>query len=169
MQRIRLSQLITIALLTALSVIARRILSINTPILSIGLGWLPIIFAGLLYGPLWGALAGALADLIGANLFPIGAYFPGFTLSAALAGAIVPLLLGSNRWRSSYWQLLIAVAVSELITSVGLNTYWLTIITGKAALVLLPARVVSALASVLVMSSLVYTLRPRFARFAPKQ
>ncbi len=164
MQQSRLSRLVTTALLLAISIVARRFLSINTPIISIGLGWLPILVVGIAYGPGWGFIAGALGDFIGANLFPIGAYFPGFTLSSGLAGAIVPLLLGRNRWRSSYWQLLGAIAVSEVITSVVLNTYWLTIITGKAAAVLLPVRVANAAATIVVMTSLLYALRPHILR-----
>ncbi|NLW17124.1 MAG: folate family ECF transporter S component [Firmicutes bacterium] len=164
MQQSRLSRLVTTALLLAISIVARRFLSINTPIISIGLGWLPILVVGIAYGPGWGFIAGALGDFIGANLFPIGAYFPGFTLSSGLAGAIVPLLLGRNRWRSSYWQLLGAIAVSEVITSVVLNTYWLTIITGKAAAVLLPVRVANAAATIVVMTSLLYALRHHILR-----
>ena len=165
MQKTRLNRLITVALLTALSIVARRFLSINTPIQSIGLGWLPILIVGISYGPGWGFLAGAVADFIGATLFPIGAYFPGFTLTAGLAGAIVPLLLGRNRLDSSWWQLFAAITVSELITSVVLNTYWLTIITGKAAMVLLPVRLANATAMVVLMTILVYALRPQLRRF----
>lgn len=165
MQQTRLSRLITVALLTALSVIARRFLSINTPIQSIGLGWLPILLVGIAYGPGWGFIAGALADFIGATLFPIGPYFPGFTLTAGLSGAIVPVLLGRNRWHSSYWQLFAAITVSEFITSVVLNTYWLTIITGKAAIVLLPVRGANAAVMVFVMTSLLYAIRPGVQRF----
>lgn len=164
MQQNRLSRLVTVALLTAISIVFRRFLSINTPIQSIGIGWLPILAAGMAYGPGWGFVAGALADFIGANLFPIGAYFPGFTLTAGLSGAIVPVLLGRNRWRSSYLQLFGAIALSELITSVALNTYWLKIITGKAAAVLLPIRVANAAAVTVVITSLFYALRPQIQR-----
>ncbi len=164
MQKNNLSRLVTVALLIAFSIVFRRFLSINTPIQSIGIGWLPILVAGMAYGPGWGFLAGALADFIGANLFPIGAYFPGFTLTAGLSGAIVPVLLGRSRWHSSYLQLLGAVAFSELITSVVLNTYWLTIITGKAAAVLLPIRVANAAAITVVISILFFALRPQIRR-----
>ncbi|HBK85843.1 MAG TPA: folate transporter, partial [Firmicutes bacterium] len=87
MQHTRLSRMVTAALLVALSIVASRFLSINTPIIRIGFGWLPILLAGLLYGPGWGFIVGAIADFIGANLFPFGPYFPGFTLSAGLSGA----------------------------------------------------------------------------------
>lgn len=168
MQSNRLLRLVTAALLIALSVIASRFLSINTPILRIGFGWLPVLLAGMLYGPSWGFIVGALADFIGATLFPFGAYFPGFTLSAGLSGAILPLLLGRNRWKSPYWKLLVAVAVSEFVTSVVLNTYWLTIITGKTAFALLPVRGLNSAVMVPVKTSVLYALRQGLVRFVPR-
>lgn len=168
MQRGRLNRLITVSLLLALSVIFRRFLSFNTPIQSIGLGWLPILIAGLLYGPKWGFFAGALADFLGAILFPIGPYFAGFTLSAGLAGAIVPYLLRQKGLYSPVWKLIGALAVSQIITSIVLNTYWLTLITGKAAVVLLPVRVLNAGAMVALMAGLLIALRGGLARFLPK-
>ncbi len=168
MQSVRLKRLVTSALLVALSVIASRFLSINTPILRIGFGWLPVLLAGMLHGPGWGFVVGALADFIGAMLFPFGAYFPGFTLSAGLSGAIAPILLGRNRWRSPYWRMFAAIAVSEFTTSVVLNTYWLTIITGKAAMVLLPVRALNAAVMVPIMTSLLYAFRQAALRIIPR-
>ena len=169
MQHTRLSRMVTAALLVALSTVASRFLSINTPIIRIGFGWLPILLAGLLYGPGWGFIVGALADFIGANLFPFGPYFPGFTLSAGLSGTIVPILLGRNGWRSTYSQLLAAIATSEFTTSVVLNTYWLTIITGKTAIALLPLRGLNAAVMVPIMTSLLYALRSTVLRFAQER
>ena len=63
MQQTRLQRLTGSALL-ALSIIATRFLSIQTPIVRIGFGGVPIILAGLLFGPGWGFAVGALADLI---------------------------------------------------------------------------------------------------------
>ena len=169
MQHTRLSRMVTAALLVALSIVASRFLSINTPIIRIGFGWLPILLAGLLYGPGWGFIVGALADFIGANLFPFGPYFPGFTLSAGLSGAIVPLLLGRDHWRSSYWKLLGAIAISEVVTSVILNTYWLMIITGKTAFALLPLRGLNAAVMIPVMASITFALRKGVLRFMPER
>ena len=169
MQHTRLSRMVTAALLVALSIVASRFLSINTPIIRIGFGWLPILLAGLLYGPGWGFIVGAIADFIGANLFPFGPYFPGFTLSAGLSGAIVPVLLGRDRWRSSYWKLLGAIAISEVVTSVILNTYWLMIITGKTAFALLPLRGLNAAVMIPVMASITFALRKGVLRFMPER
>ena len=46
-----------IAFLIALEIILTRFLSINTPIVRIGFGFLPVAMAGILFGPLWAGLA----------------------------------------------------------------------------------------------------------------
>jgi len=48
---------------------------------------------GIFYGPTAGFMAGAISDVLGYMINPMGgAYFPGFTLSTALAGMIPGLI-----------------------------------------------------------------------------
>ena len=84
----RIRFLACIAMLSAMQVVLSRFLSIQTPVVKIGFGFVPVMFAGALYGAGGGALAGALSDVVGALLFPSGSYFPGYTLTAALSGAV---------------------------------------------------------------------------------
>lgn len=169
MQSNQLSRLARAALLVALSVILGRFFSFNTPIQKIGLGWLPVLLAGFLYGPFWGFAVGAAADFIGATLFPFGPYFVGFTISAGISGAILPLVLNQKkRWRGGYWQLFGAVLLSEFITSVVINTYWLTIITGKTALMLLPIRILNAAVMVPLMTTLLILVRRQMRSYLPR-
>jgi ECF transporter S component (folate family) len=82
------------AVLMALSVVLTRFASFYIPGATwfrLGFGSIPIIVASIICGPFWGGLVGAGADLIGANLFPSGAYFYGYTIDAALQG-ILPYL-----------------------------------------------------------------------------
>lgn len=94
-KKISTKSLVAASLLTAISIILTRVLSIIIPIggvqaLRIGFGNIPIMISGMLFGPLIGGLAGVTADLIGFMINPMGGvFFPGFTLSAALGG-IVP-------------------------------------------------------------------------------
>ena len=81
------------ALLIALDVILTRLLAINTPVMKIGLGFAAVALCALLYGPWWAAVVAALADILGSTLFPTGAYFPGFTLTAACTGVSFGLCL----------------------------------------------------------------------------
>ena len=83
---VSLRQLTLSALLVALDVVFSRVLAINTPLMKIGLGFAAVAVSAMLYGPAWAALTAALGDLIGALLFPTGAYYWGFTATAASIG-----------------------------------------------------------------------------------
>jgi ECF transporter S component (folate family) len=127
-----------LALLVALQIVLTRFLSISTPILRISLGFVPIAIAGMLFGPLSGGLVAATADFLGAILFPIGAYFPGFTLTAFLTGVVYGLFLFQRE--KSWLRIISSVLVIALVLNLGMNTFWIMVITGKGYLALLPAR-----------------------------
>ncbi|RCX20129.1 ECF transporter S component (folate family) [Anaerobacterium chartisolvens] len=139
----RLRIIISIGLLISIEVILTRFLSIQTPILRIGLGFIPIALSAMLFGPLAGALTGALADITGMMVFPQGAYFPGFTLSACLTGFVYGIFLHNNP--RSLIKTVIAVFIIVAFIDLGLNTLWLSIITGKGALVLAAQRLVKGI------------------------
>ena len=61
--------------------------------MKIGFAFVAVFVGAYLYGPVAGAVVGGLGDFLGAILFPIGAYFPGFTLNCALTGVVMGLLL----------------------------------------------------------------------------
>lgn len=128
------------ALLIAMEVILTRFLSVQTPILRISFGFLPIVLIALIYGPLYAGIGAALADIIGATLFPAGAFFPGFTLTAFLTGLVYGLMLYNRR--KSFVHICIAVLTVTIVLQLGLDTLWLSIITGKGYLALLPARII---------------------------
>ncbi len=92
------SVLVKASLLTAISIVLTRFFSYMIPLggmpaLRIGFGNVPLIAAGMMFGPLVGGAVGVVADLIGYVLNPMGgAYFPGFTVSAALYGVLSGLL-----------------------------------------------------------------------------
>ena len=77
-------KLIQISLLIAIEVILTRFCSINTPIVRIGFGFLPIAIIAMMYGPLSAGISYAIGDILGMMLFPTGSFFPGFTLTAFL-------------------------------------------------------------------------------------
>jgi ECF transporter S component (folate family) len=111
--------------------------------MKIGFGFLPIAVCAIMYGPLWAAAAGALADIIGAVLFPIGPFFFGFTVSAALTGAVFGLFLYKRR--GNWGRIAGAVSINCLGISLLLSTFWLTVLSGSSFLALLPTRVVQNL------------------------
>ena len=129
--------LTAVALLTALEIVLSRFLSISMWNTKIGFSFLPIAAAGILYGPLAAGAVGALGDFIGAILFPIGAYFPGFTLTAFLTG----LVFGFFLYKKQGWiRIFSAVGINQLILSLLLNTLWISVLYGSAYRPLLISR-----------------------------
>ena len=90
--------LVTVSLLLAISIVLARVLGLIIPIaglpaLKINFSSVPLIMAGIFYGPAAGFMAGAISDVVGYMINPMGgAYFPGFTLSSALTGMIPGLI-----------------------------------------------------------------------------
>ena len=133
-----LKTMIHVAVLVALEVILSRFLSIPTQFMKIGFAFVPLAVCGMLFGPWWTALCGGLADFIGAILFPIGPYFPGFTLSNALVGMMFGYCL--HQKFSGWKHIAKAVAVNNLVISLLISTYWLHLLYGSPYLGLLPTR-----------------------------
>lgn len=133
-------KLIVSAELLALDVVLTRLLAINTPLMKIGLGFAAVALCAVLYGPWWASLVAALGDLVGALLFPTGAFFPGFTLTAACTGLIFGLCL-YRRGKSFLWPALAAV-LNVVLVSFLLNTAMISYISGSSYTTLLKARAV---------------------------
>ena len=98
--------------------------------LRIGFSGIPNEIVHMLFGPVVGSVL----------IKPTGAFFPGFTLIAMLAG----LIYGSFYYKKelNFWRVLAAHITVALICNVLLNTWCLSILYGKAFAVLLPARLV---------------------------
>lgn len=131
--------IVYLGILTALEIVLDRFLSVQAWNIKIGFSFLPIAAAGMLFGPLAGAVVAALGDFLGAVLFPIGPYFPGFTLTAALTGLTFGLFL---RKRRSVLRTLAAVSVNMLLLSFLLNSLWISILYGTPFSTLLAVRAV---------------------------
>ena len=61
-------KLTMLALLTAMSIVFARVLSISTGFVRFNLGSLPTLLAAVLFGPVEGFAVGAVADMIGVTL-----------------------------------------------------------------------------------------------------
>lgn len=116
-------KLTTVAILVAMHIILSRFLSYSVWNMKIGFDFLPVAVAAVLYGPAAAAAVGGIGDFIGAILFPIGPYFPGYTLSAALMGVVLGLLL---RRKQTLPRILAAVAVNQWVISLLLTSYWIS-------------------------------------------
>ena len=139
----------TMGFLIALSIILTRIASLRIAIggvegIRIGLGRLPIILGGIIFGPLAGGIIGAFSDLLGYFFNLMGAYMPHFTLTSALAGIIPAAILSiKKKEEPTVFELGIAIAIGQIITSIILIPYFLHILFGLPWEVLIPPRLVA--------------------------
>lgn len=131
--------LVMVALLTAIHIILSRFCSINAWNLKIGFAFVPVFVAAYLYGPFAAALVGGLGDFLGAILFPIGPYFPGFTLTCILSGLVFGILLHKKQ---ATLRILGAVAINQLVLGLLVNTLWISILYDSSYMALLLMRVV---------------------------
>ena len=143
-------KIILTAVLLAMQIVLSRFLSVKTPILKISFAFIPTCICAIWLGAKWTVLMNVLSDIIGATLFPVGAFFIGYTISAAITGLIYGLLLykkDDNSYTDVQFlvRLIISVLLVTGISNIGLNTLWISITTGKAYIVLLGARIVKEL------------------------
>lgn len=144
-----LTTVVCVAFLIALDIILTRFLSIQTQFLRIGFGFIPVAVAGIAYGPVWGGICGAVGDILGMLIYPSGAYFPGFTLTAALTGVIFGLILYR---KTSFVRVITASAAVCIILNLLLDTLWLDIMYGSGFIALLPARAVKCFINIPIYS-----------------
>ena len=81
-------KIILSAMLLSILIVLSRFFSIKSSFLVISFSFIPMMLAAIYLGPKYAAIITGLGDLIGAILFPFGAYFPGFTISSAIIGFI---------------------------------------------------------------------------------
>ena len=161
MRRWKVRSVAALGVLVAIHIVLSRFLSLNAWNLKIGFTFVPVFAAAYLFGPLPAALVGGLGDLLGAVLFPIGPYFPGFTLNCALTGLLFGLLLHR---RQSVSRVMAATILNQFGLSLFLTTLWIAVLYGSPYWPLLLSRIPqSAILSVLevtVMLALSRAFRP---------
>lgn len=144
-------QITQMGLLLAFAIVLKG-LAVYIPVLGvlgIRLGFMDVVVAatGVFFGPASGAVFGAVYDLLAYMVFPTGGpYFPGFTISFALVGLLGGLMLhGAMKEEKSisYKKCLFLFVVIGLGVDLMLNTLWISMLTGKAFLVLLVPRIMA--------------------------
>jgi len=166
-------KIILSAMLLSVLLILSRFLSIKSSFLVISFSFIPMMLAGIYLGPKYSCLIAALGDLIGAILFPFGAYFPGFTISAALMGLIYGLFLykkpGEERKNLKF---LIQLIISSIIVLVGIKIFlesaFLNVLYGKAYLAVIASRVATQTIMIPVQVITIFLLEKALRPFVKK-
>ncbi len=144
-----LRTLIFLALLAALGAVFSAFLSIElnfigTKTVEASLTPVPVILAGILFGPLAGALVGFVADTAGFFMgLQMGAYNPAFSVTMALYGVIAGLFY-LRAQKSSVWRVAAIVPTAQVICSVVLNTLLIWLFYSVPLKVLLSTRLITA-------------------------
>ncbi|MBQ9826823.1 MAG: folate family ECF transporter S component [Firmicutes bacterium] len=132
--RISTKMLVTLAMLLALEIVLSRFLSIQTPITRIGFGFVPLVLAGILFGPVPAAIVAVLADLLGALLFPTGPYYPPLTITSLLVGLTYGFFLykvSFDKKTASDWvRIVLCAVVRQGVWALLLQSYWLSLLYG---------------------------------------
>jgi ECF transporter S component (folate family) len=138
-------------LLIALNIVLTRVGSIRiggggVELFRIGFGGYPIIFAGIVFGPLAGGIVGAVGDVIGHFMSPMGPYMPHFTMTAALTGilpGLIMMLFKDKESKSSFWKLTVAIAIGQVTTSVIMVPYFMKTLFSVPMITTVPGRVIT--------------------------
>lgn len=132
-----------LALLTAMQIVLARYLAIPvSESIRFSFSFIPVVIAARRFGILGGALVYGLGDFLGAMIFPTtGAYFPGFTLTAAVSGLVYGLYLAK---KGGIVRIILSVLTSQALCTLLMNSYWVSTLYGSSFNAVLISRVPQA-------------------------
>lgn len=142
-----------VALFVAVQVVLSRFLSFSVWNMKIGFAFLPVMLAARKLGPVESMLVAGVGDFVGAILFPIGTYFPGFTLTAVLVGLTYGLFLHK---KCNLTRIVVSVLLTETIGSLLLNTFWISLLYNKLFYPIFCTRIVQVVVMTVVEIVLAY-------------
>lgn len=162
-----LVMLASLAMLTALEVVLSRLVPVvSSQQIKVSFAFLPVAIAAYLYGVKGGALVAGVSDVIGAILFPVGDFFPGFTLTAILEGICFGFFLGKkfDGKLNAFFRSLIPVLVTQIFCSLALNTFWISYMYGSPFLGVLVPRIVQTLVLIAVQAVVIPLFTESFSK-----
>lgn len=144
-QGLKKSNMITIcALMAGIAIVFGYMATIEIgPFIKIGFSEIPNRIVEFLFGPVIGGIFGGTLDIFKFIVKPTGIFFPGFTINSILSGIIYGIFLYKKPVK--LYRIVITEFLVKAIVNCGLNTLWLSILYGKAFVVILPVRVIKNL------------------------
>ena len=124
--------------LIALNVVLSRIITIPGVI---SFGGFPIIFAGVVFGPVVGGIVGGVGDVVSFIVRPTGPFMPHFVLTSALTGIIPGImirLLKAEMPKIPLWKIFLAIFVGQVTTTVLMVPFFRSILFSTPMMVTLP-------------------------------
>ena len=164
-RKIEVRTLIILALFAAIGALFKAFVSVDLffgglKISDLSLMALPVLLAGIWFGPLAGGMVGFFAEFGGYLLTPAGAYNPVFSIIAALIGVLAGLFCLKSK-QVTLWKTVALVALTEVLCSGLLTTLTIHLFYGVPVIALLPARGVGVLIKIPLLIATVMLLAER--------
>ena len=142
-----LFKLVMTSILIAINIVLERFWTFHIESNHYSISVITIVFAIVYLGMHYAIAVAALGDIIGALLFPIGAYFPGFTLTNVLTAVCLALLL---RKGVGIINTSIAILINKIIGTLILNSIWISVLY-RGGIDAFPAYMVSRIPQAVIM------------------
>lgn len=143
MKRNNVYRMVVLAMLIAVSIILTRFLVIYlTNDIRISLGNIPIMLAGVWFGPLWGLIVGFVADVVGSTVFSAYGWYAPMTFTPMVMGLLAGLLAHIPEKRNTMMRWGIVTMSCNIPGTMLWTTLCLSWMYGSPFWVLLPARLV---------------------------
>ncbi|MBE6031645.1 MAG: folate family ECF transporter S component [Clostridiales bacterium] len=157
--------MVTLALLIAINLILTRIFVIYFSDFSrFDLGNVPLILAGLFFGPAAGAIAGAAADILGSVVLSGRGWFPPLTIGPVLMGLIPGLLRRFLIKKNTLPRVLAIVILTEAVASLAWKAWCLATLYHVDYSIVFIARLPVVILLMAVETALVYILFKRLLK-----
>ena len=142
MKTITPKRLSILAMFIALQIVLSKFLMLQlAPSVRLSIDSVPILLAGIWFGPIAGGLVGALADSLGTILFPTGgAYFPLLTVAFLLIGVVSGFLSRIVKVKQSLLRIALIVIPAEIVGSYFFKSFALSLLVGVPFSGMLAAR-----------------------------
>lgn len=160
MKKLTPKRLSLLAMFIALQIVLSKFLMLQlAPSIRLSIDSVPILLAGIWFGPLAGGLVGALGDFLGTMLFPTaGTYFPPLTIAFLMIGLTAGLLSRVVRVKHALLRIALIVIPAEIVGSYLSKSLALSFLIDAPFTALLAARALPVSIVMLVNTFLVYLL-----------
>lgn len=155
-----------LGILMALGLIVDRF-TVGTKTIQLGFGFVIVVIASYLYGPVWSAAMAGLTDVIG-TLVSGQVYNPGFTLSAILGAIVYGWFLYGHK--SSIKRIVISQLLIMLVVNLVLNTLWISLMYQTPYVTFLMTRILKEVVTTPIQIIIIYFLlnSPQFNKLKEK-
>lgn len=159
-----------LGLLIAIQVVLARFAVIPVgDMMRFSLSFIPVVIAARKFGIVASTAVYGLGDLVGAIVFPTGgAFFPGYTLTAAVVGLIFGIFLRPTKNEEASAarniKIVLSVLLTQLIGSFLMNSFWRSFQTGTPYTAVLMTRLPQCLVSAVIQSVFMIVFLDRICR-----